>query len=52
VQEQDACPDHDPPVLWCVLEPKSETVAAIRERYGMVFKLDLSAPDYYKLQKD
>jgi hypothetical protein len=52
VQEQDACPDHDPPVLRCVLEPKSETVAAIRERYGMVFKLDLSAPDYYKVQKD
>jgi hypothetical protein len=52
VQERDACPDHDSPVLRCMLEPKSETVAAIRERYGMVFKLDLSAPDYYKVQKD
>ncbi|MFJ6833467.1 hypothetical protein [Streptomyces sp. NPDC091209] len=51
VKEPDACPANDPPVSRCVRSPASETVAAIRKRYGMVFKLDLTSPEYYKVSK-
>ncbi|WP_369153947.1 hypothetical protein [Streptomyces sp. R02] len=51
VQEPDVCLDHNPPVTRCVVEPTSKTVAAICKQYGMVFRLDLSVPESYKVPK-
>ncbi|MGW1917769.1 hypothetical protein ACWCQS_45800 [Streptomyces sp. NPDC002076] len=51
VKEPDECPTNDPPVHRCLREQKDRSVAAIRQRYGMVFKLDIAAPDYYKVSK-
>ncbi|MDV9173056.1 hypothetical protein R6V09_23435 [Streptomyces sp. W16] len=52
VQQPDPCPtDDDLPVIRCLREPEDQTVAAIRKRYGMVFELDLTEPEYYKVSK-
>ncbi|MGW7523805.1 hypothetical protein [Streptomyces sp. NPDC054783] len=42
----------DPPVSRVVRDPKTATVAAIRKRYGLVFKLELPYSDYYGVLKD
>ncbi|NUT25091.1 MAG: hypothetical protein HOV84_04010 [Streptomyces sp.] len=52
VQEPDACPENDPPVTRCVLEPKAKTVAALRKQYGMVFQLDLATAEYYEVSRN
>ncbi|WP_432158347.1 MULTISPECIES: hypothetical protein [unclassified Streptomyces] len=52
IQEPDECLRDDPPVTRCVNEPESETVAGIRKRYGMAFKLDLGSSDYYTVFKN
>ncbi|MEV7145511.1 hypothetical protein AB0O05_03340 [Streptomyces sp. NPDC093084] len=51
VEEPDSCPVGEVPVTRCVREPAEETVAAVRERYGMVFKLELGSPEYYKVSR-
>ena len=51
IQEPDACPAVDLPVMRCTREPRAQTVAALRQRYGMVFKLDLTEPRYYEVSK-
>ncbi|WP_147481242.1 hypothetical protein [Streptomyces shenzhenensis] len=47
IEEPEECPYNDPPVVRCSTEPEAGTVAQIRRRYGMVFKLDLGSSDYY-----
>ncbi|MGW2866496.1 hypothetical protein, partial [Streptomyces sp. NPDC001205] len=47
ISEPDPCLDHNPPVVRCLREPASKTVADIRKQHGMVFKLELSAVLYY-----
>ncbi|MFI1762515.1 hypothetical protein ACH41H_10780 [Streptomyces sp. NPDC020800] len=42
---------NDPPVQRFVREPESATVAGVRKRYGMVFRLQLASTDYYKVFK-
>ena len=42
----------DPPVSRVVRDPKTATVAAIRKRYGLVFKLELPYSDYYGVLKN
>ncbi|MCS0605010.1 hypothetical protein NX794_27935 [Streptomyces sp. LP11] len=42
----------DPPVSRVVRDPKTATVAAIRKRYGLVFKLELPYRDYYGVLKN
>ncbi|MGW3289423.1 hypothetical protein ACWDR3_32770 [Streptomyces sp. NPDC001002] len=51
VKEPGKCPADDLPVIRCVREPDTKTVAAIRRQYGMVFKLDLASPEYFKVSK-
>ncbi|MEU6587727.1 hypothetical protein ABZ923_00565 [Streptomyces sp. NPDC046881] len=41
----------DPPVSRVARDPKTTTVAAIRKRYGLVFKLELPYSDYYRVLK-
>ncbi|GHI05485.1 hypothetical protein AQI88_11375 [Streptomyces cellostaticus] len=43
---------NDPPVSRAVREPKAATVAGIRKRYGLVFKLELPYEDYYAVLKN
>lgn len=52
VEESYPCTEDDPPVTRCLREPESRTVADIRKQYGMVFKLEMSGSDYYRLFKD
>ncbi|MGW2745031.1 hypothetical protein [Streptomyces sp. NPDC001450] len=52
VTEPDKCRASDPPVIRCLREPESGTVAAIRSRYGTVFRLDLGRSDYFTVYKD
>ncbi|MEU8976630.1 hypothetical protein AB0D11_47145 [Streptomyces monashensis] len=42
----------DPPVSRVARAPKSATVADIRKRYGLVFKLELPYSDYYGVLKN
>lgn len=42
----------DPPVSRVARAPKTATVAAIRKRYGLVFKLELPYSDYYGVLKN
>ncbi|MEV6021876.1 hypothetical protein [Streptomyces sp. NPDC052036] len=42
----------DPPVSRLVRDPKAATVAAIRKRYGLVFKLELPCSNYYEALKN
>ncbi|MEV6117655.1 hypothetical protein AB0L59_35585 [Streptomyces sp. NPDC052109] len=42
----------DPPVSRVVRDPKTATVAAIRKRYGLVFKLELPYSDYFGVVKN
>ncbi|OKI93954.1 hypothetical protein AMK10_16410 [Streptomyces sp. CB02058] len=51
VEEPEACVDDDPPVTRCLREPASTTVAQVRARHGMVFRLDLGNAEYYKVPK-
>ncbi|WP_129308990.1 hypothetical protein [Streptomyces sp. L2] len=51
ITEPDQCVGSDPPVRRCVREREMQSVTAIRKRYGMVFKLELTAPDYYTVSK-
>jgi hypothetical protein len=41
----------DPPMQRFLHEPASGTVSAVREKYGMVFRLQLGSRDYYKVLK-
>ncbi|MFE0385788.1 hypothetical protein ACFW1F_17180 [Streptomyces bungoensis] len=41
----------DPPASRVVRDPSTATVAAIRKRYGLVFKLELRYRDYYGVHK-
>ncbi|MGW0886366.1 hypothetical protein [Streptomyces sp. NPDC002671] len=52
ITEPDKCPANDPPVTRCLRDPEAGTVAAIRNRYGMVFKLDLGHTEYFTVYKD
>ncbi|WP_371792307.1 hypothetical protein OG285_25280 [Streptomyces sp. NBC_01471] len=52
IQEPDQCLQNDPPVTRCLHEPESATVAAIRKKHGMVFKLELGSANYYKVYKN
>lgn len=52
VAEPDPCAKSDPPVTRCLREPASKTVADLRQQYGMVFKLQLSMDEYYRVSKD
>ncbi|MFD4946436.1 hypothetical protein ACFWNT_28840 [Streptomyces sp. NPDC058409] len=52
VEEQDPCVKSEPPVTRCLHEPTSKTVADIRKQYGTVFKLEISAANYYQVSKD
>ncbi|MDJ0345973.1 hypothetical protein QMK19_30480 [Streptomyces sp. H10-C2] len=52
VEEPEPCLNADPPVTRCVREPASGTVADIRKRYGMVFKLSLGSANYYTVFKN
>ncbi|MFI9101240.1 hypothetical protein ACIGXA_12015 [Streptomyces fildesensis] len=51
IAEPERCAPNDPPMTRCLREPSSGTVAAVRHRYGMVFRLELGAGDYYKVFK-
>ncbi|MFE2229441.1 hypothetical protein [Streptomyces kronopolitis] len=51
VQEPGPGMKNDPPVMRCLREPAQKTVADIRKQYGMVFKLEFSFTDYYKVSK-
>ncbi|WP_327113033.1 hypothetical protein OG206_06205 [Streptomyces sp. NBC_01341] len=42
----------DPPVSRHLREPASTTVADVRAHHGMVFRLELSAVEYYSVSKD
>ncbi|MGA5037068.1 hypothetical protein ACPCA8_08400 [Streptomyces capoamus] len=42
----------DPPVSRAVRDPDTTTVAAVRKRYGMVFKLELPYSDYFGVLKN
>ncbi|WP_329041594.1 hypothetical protein OHT61_26255 [Streptomyces sp. NBC_00178] len=42
----------DPPLSRHLREPASTTVADVRARHGMVFRLELSSVDYYSVSKD
>ncbi|CAM5642479.1 hypothetical protein AB0N42_33515 [Streptomyces pseudogriseolus] len=50
-EEPQECPAGDLPLTRCVRDPESGTVAAVRKRHGMVFRLALTAPDYYRVLK-
>ncbi|MGW4196174.1 hypothetical protein [Streptomyces sp. NPDC005004] len=52
VREPQPCFADNPPVMRCVREPGTVTVAGIRKRYGMVFELSLVAPEYFKVPKE
>lgn len=52
IREPDPCPVGRPPVIRCTHEPETQTVAALRKRYGMVFKLDLAEHEYYEVSKE
>ncbi|MFI6469843.1 hypothetical protein ACIBL5_06195 [Streptomyces sp. NPDC050516] len=52
ISESNTCLDNDPPVVRCLSEPASTTVADIRKQHGMVFKLELLAVLYYTVYKD
>ena len=52
VEEPPACSLADPPVRRCLREPASATVANLRRRYGMVFKLSFPSQDYFTVYKD
>lgn len=51
VEEPESCVDDGPPVTRCLHEPASTTVAEVRARHGMVFRLDLGNAEYYKVSK-
>ncbi|MEU9993551.1 hypothetical protein AB0E10_43820 [Streptomyces sp. NPDC048045] len=42
----------DPPVSRVVRDPKAATVAAVRKRYGLVFRLELPYRDYFAVLKN
>lgn len=52
VEEPDSCVKSDLPVTRCLREPASKSVAGIRKKHGMVFKLEISAANYYQISKD
>lgn len=52
VEEPPACAKPDPPVTRCSHKPESKTVASIRSKYGMVFKMSITPVDYYQVYKD
>ncbi|MEU9402211.1 hypothetical protein [Streptomyces sp. SID4985] len=51
VREPQPCFADNPPVMRCVREPGTATVADLRKRHGMVFELSLVAPEYFKVPK-
>lgn len=51
VEEPDPCADDEGTVARCLREPASRTVAELREEYGLVLRVTLSAPGYYEAYK-
>ncbi len=51
IEEPEDCPAGAPPLARCTRDPDAGTVADVRNRHGMVFRLDLTAPDYYRVLK-
>jgi hypothetical protein len=43
---------NDPPMQRFLREPASGTVSGLRQKYGMVFRLDLGSGDYYEVLKN
>ncbi|WP_030840423.1 hypothetical protein [Streptomyces hygroscopicus] len=52
IEEPPACGKPDPPVTRCSHKPESDTVADIRGKYGMVFKMSMTPVNYYQVYKD
>ncbi|MGW3568189.1 hypothetical protein ACWDSL_30795 [Streptomyces sp. NPDC000941] len=52
IDEQPVCAKPDPPVTRCSREPETKTVADIRSKYGMVFKMSLTPLEYYHVSKE
>ncbi|MFJ3307250.1 hypothetical protein ACIPSA_29915 [Streptomyces sp. NPDC086549] len=52
IEEPPACSPSDPPVQRCLREPATTSVANLRRKYGMVFKLVLSSTEYFTVYKD
>ncbi|MFE3519677.1 hypothetical protein [Streptomyces sp. NPDC059166] len=51
VEEPQECGDVIPPVSRCLREPEGARVAGLRNRYGTVFRLDLTPSAYYEVLK-
>ncbi len=51
IEEPRPCATEDPPVRRCLREPESASVADLRRKYGMVFKLTFPAKDYLIVRK-
>ncbi|MET7437583.1 hypothetical protein ACWERY_38085 [Streptomyces sp. NPDC004082] len=51
IEEPHPCDPDDPPMRRCLREPASTSVADLRRKYGMVFKLTFAAKTYHVVQK-
>ncbi|MEU5540472.1 hypothetical protein [Streptomyces sp. NPDC020362] len=51
IGEPRPCSPGDPPVRRCLREPASTSVADLRSKYGMVFKLDFASSEYFIVYK-
>ncbi|MBL1082311.1 hypothetical protein JK359_10000 [Streptomyces actinomycinicus] len=52
IEEQAVCTPGDPPVERCLREPSSASVADLRRKYGMVFRVSFSSSNYFTVYKD
>jgi len=52
IEEPPKCAKPDPPVTRCSHKPESKTIAKIRGKYGMVFKMSMTPVNYYQVYKD
>ncbi|MEV5898362.1 hypothetical protein [Streptomyces sp. NPDC052127] len=51
IEEPHPCGSDDPPMRRCLREPASTSVADLRRKYGMVFKLTFPAKNYHVVGK-
>ena len=51
IDEPPPCRPDDPPLQRCVREPADTPVAALRHRYGAVFRVTFSVVDYHTVRK-
>ncbi|MFI1377251.1 hypothetical protein ACH4UY_35280 [Streptomyces longwoodensis] len=51
IEEPRACEESEPPIRRCLREPKSMSVADIRQKFGMVFRLAFPVRDYFVVPK-